>query len=88
LKASCAATALARIWKYHQGRAQFSWAHLKRNLLGVMELTKSNDVERFCRDALAEHAKLFRLWHKFRDGRIDRTQLVLRSIPIQKRLLL
>lgn len=72
--------------KYHRGRAQFCWAHLKRNLLGVMELTKSNDVERFCRDALAEHAKLFRLWHKFRDGRIDRRQLVLRSIPIQKQL--
>lgn len=72
--------------KYHQGRGQFCWAHLKRNLLGVMELTKSSDVERFCRDALAEHAKLFRLWHKFRDGRIDRRQLVLRSIPIQKRL--
>lgn len=72
--------------KYHRGRAQFCWAHLKRNLLGVMELTKRNDVERFCRDALAEHGKLFRLWHKFRDGRIDRRQLVLRSIPIQKRL--
>jgi transposase len=72
--------------KYHQGRAQFCWAHLKRNLLGVMELTKSSDVERFCRDALAEHAKLFRLWHKFRDGRIDRRQLLLRSIPVQKRL--
>ena len=72
--------------KYHQGRAQFCWAHLKRNLLGVMELTKNSDVEQFCRDALAEHAKLFRLWHKLRDGRIDRRQLVLRSIPIQKRL--
>ena len=72
--------------KYHHGRAQFCWAHLKRNLLGVMELTKNTDVERFCRDALAEHAKLFRLWHKFRGDRIDRRQLVLRSIPIQKRL--
>ena len=72
--------------KYHKGRAQFCWAHLKRNLLGVMELTKSSEVERFCRDALAEHAKLFRLWHKYRDDRIDRSQLVLRSIPIQKRL--
>ena len=72
--------------KYHQGRAQFCWAHLKRNLLGVLELTKHSEVERFCRDALAEHAKLFRLWHKFRDGRIDRRQLLLRSIPIQKRL--
>ena len=72
--------------KYHQGRAQFCWAHLKRTLLGVMELTKNSEVEQFCRDALAEHAKLFRLWHKYRDGRIDRRQLILRSIFIQKRL--
>lgn len=72
--------------KYHHGQAQFCWAHLKRNLLGVVEFTKSSAVERFCRDALAEHAKLFRLWHKFRGGRIDRRQLVLRSIPIQKRI--
>lgn len=72
--------------KYHQGRAQFCWAHLKRNVLGVMELTKNSEVEQFCRDALAEHAKLFRLWHKLRDARIDRSQLIVRSIPIQKRL--
>ena len=72
--------------KYHKGRAQFCWAHLKRNILGVLELTKNNEVEQFCRDALAEHARLFRLWHKFRDGRIDRSQLNLRSIPIEKRL--
>ena len=72
--------------KYHKGRAQFCWAHLKRNILGVLELTKNNEVEQFCRDALAEHAKLFRLWHKFRAGRIDRRQLQLRSIPIEKRL--
>src|SRR6266571_8408877 len=72
--------------KYHHGQAQFCWAHLKRNLLGIVEFTKSSAVERFCRDALAEHAKLFRLWHKFRGGRIDRRQLLLRSIPIQKRI--
>ena len=72
--------------KYHHGRAQFCWAHLKRNLLGIVEFTKSSAVERFCRDALAEHAKLFRLWHKFRGGRIDRRQLLLRSLPIQKRI--
>jgi transposase len=72
--------------KYHHGKAQFCWAHLKRNLLGIVEFTKSSAVERFCRDALAEHAKLFRLWHKFRGGRIDRRQLLLRSIPIQQRV--
>ena len=72
--------------KYHQGQAQFCWAHLKRNLLGIVEFTKSSAVERFCRDALAQHARLFRLWHKFRVGQIDRSQLIRRSIPIQKRI--
>jgi transposase len=72
--------------KYHCGPAQFCWAHLKRNLLGILELTKSSAVERFCRDALAQHARLFRLWHKFRSGQIDRNQLLLRSLPIQERI--
>jgi transposase len=72
--------------KYHSGKAQFCWAHLKRNLLGIVEFTKSSAVERFCRDALAQHARLFRLWHKFRSGQIDRCQLLLRSIDIQKRI--
>jgi transposase len=72
--------------KYHSGQAQFCWDHLKRTLLGIVEFTKNSGVERFCRDALAEHAKLFRLWHKFRGGQIDRRQLLLRSIPIQKRI--
>ena len=70
--------------KYHQGKAQFCWAHLKRTLLGIAEFTKSNAVEQFCRDALAQHAKLFRLWHKFCDGRIDRTELMRRSVLIQQ----
>jgi transposase len=72
--------------KYHSGKGQFCWAHLKRNLLGVAEFTKSSVVERFCRDALAEHAKLFRLWHKLRSGQLDRGQALIRSIPIQKRI--
>jgi len=72
--------------KYHKGKAQFCWAHLKRNILGVLQLSKNSAVEQFCRDVLAEHAKLFRLWHKFRGGRMDRRQLELRSLPIQKRL--
>ncbi len=72
--------------KYHQGKAQFCWAHLKRNLLGAAEFTKHTEVDHFCRDALAQHARLFRLWHKFRGGLMDRQQLKLRSIPIQKKL--
>lgn len=72
--------------KYHRGKAQFCWAHLKRNILGVLDFTKQTATERFCRDALAVHASLFRLWHKFRGGLIDRPQLLNRSIRLQRRL--
>ena len=71
--------------KYHPGRAQYCWAHLKRNLLGVLEFTKQTATERFCRDALALHARLFRLWHKFKSGQINREQLMRRSISLQKK---
>lgn len=72
--------------KYHPGKAQFCWAHLKRNILGVLDFTKQTASEQFCRDALAAHAGLFRLWHKFRSGLIDRPQLRQRSVRLQKRL--
>ena len=70
--------------KYHQGKAQFCWAHWQRNILGILEFTKATAVERFCRDALALQARLFRLWHKFRNGRMNREPLWSRSIRLQK----
>ena len=72
-------------FKYHKGLSQLCWAHLKRNILGIRDYAKSTDAERFCRNALALYASLFRLWRKFQGGLIDRHQLILRSIPLQKR---
>ena len=77
--------------KYHKGSMQFCWAHFKRNILGVLEIAKTTDAERFCRDALALHARLFRLWHRFRDGPgvrygpLTRQQLNEKSIPLEKK---
>jgi hypothetical protein len=77
--------------KYHPGQGQFCWAHFKRNILGVLEIAKTTEAERFCRDALALHARLFRLWHRFRAGPgarygpITRQQLILKSIPLEKK---
>ena len=71
--------------KYHKGRAQFCWAHLKRDLLGILEFARTTEAERFCRNALALSARLFRLWHRFRGGGFDRAELIRRSIPLQKR---
>ena len=76
--------------KYHKGTAQYCWAHFKRNILGAQDLARTTATEKFCRDALALHARLFRLWHRFRAGPdvpygpVTREQLILKSIPIQR----
>jgi len=71
--------------KYHKGIAQFCWAHLKRDILGIGQLGKTTDADHFARDALALHARLFRLWHCYRGGTIDREQLIAKAMPIEKR---
>ena len=71
--------------KYHKGKAQFCWAHLKRNLLGILEFAKTTEAERFCRNALALHARLFRLWHRFGGDDARRPELIRKSIPLQKK---
>jgi transposase len=81
---------------YHSGRMQLCWAHLKRNLLGIADYASSPSSRQFCRDTLAIVARVFRLWYRFRgdlrDRRgnpqpLDRQQLYLKSIPLQKKLL-
>jgi transposase len=71
--------------KYHKGSAQYCWAHLKRNILGVQAFAKTTEAGQFCRNALALHARLFRLWHRFRGNEAHRRELHLKSLPIQKK---
>jgi transposase len=76
---------------YHHGALQFCWAHFKRNVLGAQDLAKTTEAERFCRDALALHARLFRLWYRFRGdptargGPLTRQQLIDRVWPLERR---
>ena len=76
---------------YHRGELQFCWAHFKRNLLSALDLAKTSDAERFCRDALALQARLFRLWHRFRGDAVargtplTRAQLIDKVIPLQRK---
>ena len=78
---------LATYLSYHKGKAQLCWAHLKRNLLAILDQEGDWRTQRFARDALAQYAKLFRLWWKFRDGKIDRMQLIQRSFRIRRAFL-
>ena len=71
--------------KYHHGKMQLCWAHLKRALQGILDHPQSEEARRFARDALAQYARLFRLWWKFRAGLIDRPQLIDRSKRIKSK---
>ncbi len=76
---------------YHQGLRQWCWAHFTRNLLSAQDLARTASARRFCRDALALQAQLFRRWHRFRGdpqargGPITRDQLITKTLPIEKK---
>ena len=67
------------------GQMQLCWAHLKRNMQSILDQAGDDAVAQcFARDALAQTAKLFRLWWKFQGGQIDRTQLMHRALRIRR----
>ena len=76
---------------YHQGLRQWCWAHFTRNLLSAQDLARTAAARRFCREALALQAQLFRLWYRFRGdprargGPITRDQLITKALPIEKK---
>jgi len=72
--------------RQHPGLIQYCWAHLKRNIQGVLDFAKTDQGRQFCRDTLAMQVRLFRLWHQFRRQIIDRPQLIQRSIRLEKQL--
>jgi len=76
---------------YHKGRRQFCWAHFTRNLLSAQELATTAAATRFCREALALQAQLFRLWRRFRGdphargAPLTRQQLIAKALPVEKK---
>jgi transposase len=83
---------LSTYLSYVVGQRQFCWAHVTRNLLSALDLAKTPQARRFCREALALDRRLFRLWHRFRGdpgargSPLTRAELIARVIPIEKRL--
>jgi transposase len=59
-------------------------AHLKRAFQGLVD--RGGEAEPVGRWGLAEIARLFALWHRFRVGKFDRRELHRRLVPLQARL--
>ena len=53
---------------------QVGWAHLKRDLLGLSQAPYRSGE--WAVRALAVEGQVFALWHRFRDGQIDRVSLL------------
>ena len=45
---------------------------------------KTNDADHFARDALALHARLFRVWHRYRGGTIDSERTIRTAVQWRK----
>ena len=92
LRESSASDRCPSYLKYHKGSAQFCWAHFKRNVLGALEIAKTTDAgEVLPRSAGIARAPFPVVASSFRDGPsakhgpIDRQQLILKSIPLEKK---
>lgn len=72
--------------RLHPGQIQYCWAHLKRNIQGVLDFATTEKGRQFCRDVLAIQLRLFRIWHQFRQKVIDHPQLIEKSIRLEKKL--
>ena len=71
---------------YHRGNAQLCWAHLKRDLLGVLETSGSQEAVGFARQSLTFVLQLFRLWHRYQGNSLDREELQNRALKIEKKI--
>lgn len=71
---------------YHKGLRQVCWAHIIREIKGIRHACRSPDAVRFSRWMLREVGRMFGLLNAFRQERLDRKTLVLKSVPIRARM--
>jgi transposase len=70
--------------RYPAERRALCWAHLKRDFQGLVD--RGGAAEPIGRWGLAEIARLFGLWHRYRTGEVSRKELPRHLVPIQARL--
>jgi len=66
-------------------RRQLCWSHLTRDFKSFLDY--GAEAKRLGERLLAERRKLFRMWHRVRDGTMTRAQLQLATQPVRRRIL-
>ena len=66
-------------------RRQLCWSHLKRDFTSFLDY--GPEAKRLGERLLAERRKLFRWWHRVRDGTMTRAELQLASRAVRRRIL-
>lgn len=66
-------------------RRQLCWSHLIRDFKSFLDY--GAEAKRLGERLLAERRKLFRLWHRARDGTLTRAELQLATRPVRRRIL-
>lgn len=71
--------------KYHKGLIQVCWAHLKRDLLGVLKIgqdTQSEEAILFAQAMQELRKQLMALWYQLKDGHLTRGELIKKAEPV------
>jgi transposase len=66
-------------------RRQLCWSHLTRDFKSFLDY--GAEAKLLGERLLAERRKLFRMWHRVRDGTLTRAELQLAARPVQRRIL-
>jgi len=63
---------------------QLCWSHLKRDFKSFLDY--GPDAKRLGERLLRETRRMFRLWHRVRDGTLSRAELQLKMKPVRRRI--
>jgi len=72
--------------KYHKGLMQICWAHLKRDILGVVQTSQSDCAKAFANRLLSAKKDIFHRWYAFRGGGITRATLIEQTLTARNQI--
>ena len=70
-----------RLFVWHMANRQICWSHLLRKFVSFSE--RDGPMRELGEELIDYAALVFRYWHAFKDGKLDRAALVLKMAPVR-----